>query len=166
MGWSVGTTREVVVGSSWWTIVVEANKICTRQQSIPCHRVPRASSCHTLQITLQLHTFQSTADMVGTNSSRDNRITLVAAASFAAGVVVASVVFRRREKRRRKVSRLNGEQTLVMADDSMIRFLFLPTFTCILSSGLLVSNSRASQQQLLLTIIFRACSNMYQPERR
>ena len=57
--------------------------------------------------------------MVGTNSSRDNRITLVAAASFAAGVVVASVVFRRREKRRRKVSRLNGEQTVVMADDSI-----------------------------------------------
>ena len=51
------------------------------------------------------------ADMVGTNSSRDNRITLVAVASFAAGVVVASVVFRRREKKRRKVSRLNGEQT-------------------------------------------------------
>jgi hypothetical protein len=81
--------------------------------------VPRASD-----VTLSLHTFihQSTADMVGTNSSRDSRTTLVAAASFAAGVVVASVVFRRREKRRRKVSRLNGEQTLlVMADDSMIR---------------------------------------------
>jgi len=66
------------------------------------------------------HTSSIKADMVGTNSSsRDNRITLVAAASFAAGVVVASVVFRRREKRRRKVSRLNGEQTVVMADDSI-----------------------------------------------
>ena len=65
------------------------------------------------------HTSPIKADMVGTNSSRDNRITLVAAASFAAGVVVASVVFRRREKRRRKVSRLNGEKTVVMADDSI-----------------------------------------------
>lgn len=45
------------------------------------------------------------------SSSRDNRITLVAAASFAVGVVVASVIFRQREKRRRKVSRLNGESS-------------------------------------------------------
>ena len=55
----------------------------------------------------------------------------MAAASFAAGVVVASVVFRRREKRRRKVSRLNGEQTVVMPmirfDDSIL-VSCLPTF--------------------------------------
>ena len=50
-------------------------------------------------------------DTSNNSSSRDNRITLVAAASFAVGVVAASVIFRQREKRRRKVSRLNGESS-------------------------------------------------------
>ena len=128
---------------SWWiTFLREANMyacfIAVDQSiyysSCPGHPSPVAraasrhrmsmsasSSCHHVirSICRSIHTSPIKADMVGTNSSRDNRITLVAAASFAAGVVVASVVFRRREKRRRKVSRLNGEQTVVMADDSI-----------------------------------------------
>ena len=57
--------------------------------------------------------------MAGTSnsSSRDNRITLVAAASFAVGVVAASVIFRHREKKRRKINRLNGESSRVESSD-------------------------------------------------
>ena len=106
----------------------EANKMCTFQQSmiLPHHASDLSRHCHVshprhvdvvmyvMYVPAYFILHQSKPTMVGTNSSRDNRITLVSAASFAAGVVVASVVFRRREKRRRKVSRLNGEQTVVM----------------------------------------------------
>jgi len=56
---------------------------------------------------------------ISNSNSRDNRITLVAAASFAAGMLVASVVFRRREKKRRKVSRLNAGATVEGNDLSL-----------------------------------------------